>query len=164
MPNTTLGRAADKGPTERQNLPPRGFSIGTAVLALDGAIPVEYLSPGDWIITRGGARILRAVHVQVLHNVSAVRISAETLGPDRPEQDVLVAPDQPILVRDWRARAFCGTPQAKLPASRLIDGAYIHLETVPELRLFTLEFDDDVVIYAGGLEVVCAQTAVKVAA
>lgn len=37
------------------------FRLGTIILTLDGAIPIEFLSPGDRVITRAGARVLRAV-------------------------------------------------------------------------------------------------------
>ena len=35
--------------------------IGTMIYTLDGALPVEYLSPGDRIVTRAGAKKLRGV-------------------------------------------------------------------------------------------------------
>lgn len=38
------------------------LGAGTIIYTLDGALPVEYLEPGDRIITRAGARILRALH------------------------------------------------------------------------------------------------------
>jgi hypothetical protein len=42
-----------------------------------------------------------------------------------------------------------------ITAARLVDGAYIRAETLPQVRFFTLCFDQDVVIYAGGLELAC---------
>ena len=43
--------------------PPRsaGIAPGTIIHTLDGSLPVEYLSPGDRIITRAGMRVLRAI-------------------------------------------------------------------------------------------------------
>jgi len=38
-----------------------GLAAGTIIYTLDGALPVEYLGPGDRIITRAGMRVLRAV-------------------------------------------------------------------------------------------------------
>lgn len=35
--------------------------VGTIIYTLDGALPVEHLIPGDRVITRAGARELRAV-------------------------------------------------------------------------------------------------------
>ncbi|TCP61904.1 hypothetical protein EV663_10389 [Rhodovulum bhavnagarense] len=41
--------------------PDQALCEGTIVLTLDGALPVEFLSVGDRIITRAGARILRDI-------------------------------------------------------------------------------------------------------
>ncbi|MGV6812438.1 MAG: hypothetical protein ACWA47_09340 [Brevirhabdus sp.] len=35
------------------------LALGTIVYTLDGALPVEYLTAGDRIVTRAGARVLR---------------------------------------------------------------------------------------------------------
>ncbi len=132
-----------------------GFADGTLVLTLDGALPVEFLNPGDRIITRDGARTLRAVSVVVVSG-DVIRIGARTLGHDRPEDEIVVGTGQGILVRDWRAKAMYGAAQAMVPAARMADGEMIRRETVDGLRLFTLGFDAPVVIYAGGLELACA--------
>lgn len=135
--------------------PQPGVMAGTMVRTLDGVLPVEYLTPGDRIVTRNGARRLTSVSVQARKVIDLVRIRASTLGHDRPEQDLLVSPGQPILIRDWRAKAIFGTPVAAIPASRLADGEFVCLETHRQVRLFTLRFDEDEVIYAEGLELAC---------
>ncbi len=132
-----------------------GIIAGATVLTLDGDLPVQFLAPGDRVITRSGARTLRAIEVAILTDAPMIRISASALGHDRPVDDMFVAPDQPILIRDWRAKALYGAQTAMVPASQLADGDYIRAELVTEARLFTLYFDADVVIYAGGLELAC---------
>lgn len=139
----------------------QGMAAGTRVLTLDGELPVEYLTPGDRILTRSGARVLRDVRVTVLQSARAVRISAETLGIDRPEDDMTVGPDQPVMVRDWRARALCGAPVGVVAATALCDGEFIREERVAELRLFTLHFDAAETVYACGLELGCPAVAVS---
>jgi hypothetical protein len=136
-----------------------GMARGTVVLTLDGAMPVEFLVPGDRIITRDGARLLRAVDVAEVTG-SVVRIGARTLGHDRPEGDVVVGADQGILLRDWRAKAMYGASQAVVAARRMADGEMIRVEDATDLRLFTLSFDTPAVIYAGGLELACAAVTV----
>ncbi len=37
------------------------IAVGTIIYTLDGTLPVEYLAPGDRIITRAGMRVLRAI-------------------------------------------------------------------------------------------------------
>jgi len=129
--------------------------MGTPVLTLDGELPVEFLQPGDRILTRKGARRVSQVAVSVIQNARVVRISHDTLGVDRPFEDVTVSAGQQIVIRDWRARAMFGTAQAMIPAKQLVDGEYIKAETMAEARFFSLSFEEDAVIYAGGLELAC---------
>ena len=42
-----------------------GILSGTPVLTLDGEVPVQFLCPGDRIITRSGARVLRGVEMRI---------------------------------------------------------------------------------------------------
>ncbi|MDT8856338.1 Hint domain-containing protein [Paracoccaceae bacterium Fryx2] len=125
---------------------------GTLVLTLEGALPVEFLSPGDRIITRDGARSLSALSAAPLDRADMVHIPASTLGHGRPDDGLMLPPDQKLLIRDWRAKALFGHPRVIVAAARLIDGQMIRRETVTALRLFTLAFAAPVVIYAGGLE------------
>ncbi|MCU0828527.1 MAG: Hint domain-containing protein [Tabrizicola sp.] len=132
-----------------------GVLEGTQVSTLDGFLPVEYLQPGDRIVTRSGARKLKAVSVLRRRAMTLIRIRASVLGHDRPETDVLVAPAQCVMVRDWRARALYRQDVAAIPAERLEDGEFVVRELHSHVRLFTLRFDDDEVIYADGLELAC---------
>lgn len=132
-----------------------GLLVGTKVRTLDGILPVEYLEPGDRIVTRAGARRLVGVSVRVLDHADLIRIRASSLGHDRPDQDLLLSPDQPVVIRDWRARALYGAAVATIPAHRLVDGEFILAESLPLARLFSLHFEEDEVIYAEGLEIAC---------
>jgi len=132
-----------------------GVLAGTLVLTLEGEIPVQFLAPGDRVITRAGASRLVKVAVHVVETAQVVRIVASALGHGRPDTDTVVALQQPILVRDWRAMALYGTPEAAVPAERLADGDYIRRDTLLEARFFTLHFAAEAVIYAGGLEMAC---------
>ena len=135
--------------------PAAGMLAGTMVRTLDGVLPVDYLTPGDRIVTRSGARRLASVSVVLRKQVHLVRIRASSMGHDRPDQDLLLSPGQAIVIRDWRAKALYGVTAAAIPASRLADGEFICLETHRNARLFTLRFDDEEVIYAEGLELAC---------
>lgn len=132
-----------------------GVVAGTGIRTLDGLLPVEFLEPGDRIVTRSGARRLVALSVQLRRGASLVRIRASTLGHDRPERDLLVAPGQRILVRDWRAQALYGCDVAAIQADRLADGEFVLRERLGQARLFTLRFDEDEVIWSEGLELAC---------
>jgi Hint domain len=128
---------------------------GTMVRTLDGLLPVDFLTPGDRIVTRAGARRLTSISVVARKQVDLVRLRASTLGHDRPDHDLLLSPGQPVIIRDWRAQALYGVPVAAIPAARLADGEFICVEQHRNVRLYTLRFDEDEVIYAEGLELAC---------
>ncbi len=137
-------------------LPPTaGMLAGTMVRTLEGVLPVDYLTPGDRIVTRSGARRLSSVSAVMRKQIHLVRIRASTMGHDRPDQDLLLSPGQPVVIRDWRAQALYGVSAAAIPASRLADGEFIRVEVHRNARLFTLRFEDEEVIYAEGLELAC---------
>lgn len=141
---------------EALTAPRQGVAQGALVLTMEGALPVEYLAPGDRLITRNGARRLRQIEVTRLQNARLILIGAETLGDRQPEAPMAVPATQPILVRDWRAKALCGTPAALIPAARLADGEFIRAVVLDEVRLYTLAFDAAEVISANGIEIACA--------
>ena len=138
-----------------------GLAQGTRVLTLAGEQTVETLKAGDRIVTRdAGAKTLRAVTCRVLQDVRMARISPDSLGVGRPGATVLVALDQRILLRDWRAKALYGQAQAMVPVARLIDGQYISEVRFASVSLYELLFDGQHVIYAEGLELASAPATV----
>jgi hypothetical protein len=146
------GRVA--GDTPATTRVTKGMAQGTPVLTADGIMPVEYLSPGDRIITRDGLRVLVDVSVHVMVG-EVVRVCASSQGHAKPEEDVLLGVDQAILIRDWRAKALYGATQAVVPVERMVDGELVRRERVSGLRIYTLAFASAAVVYAGSLEVAC---------
>jgi Hint domain len=136
--------------------PATGILAGTMVRTLDGILPVEFLEPGDRIVTRSGARRLASLSVATRRQIELVRIRASAMGHDRPDQDLLLSPGQPVVIRDWRAKVLYGTAIAAIPVARLADGEFVVVETHHDATLFTLRFEDDEVIYAEGMELACA--------
>jgi hypothetical protein len=136
-----------------------GLAEGAEVLTLSGILPVEALRPGDRIVTRGGARVLRGLSCSEVDGQGMVRVCARALGHDRPDADILLAADQPILVRDWRAKALAGEERALIAAGRMVDGDYIRKEPAETRRIYMLHFDGPAVIYAQGLELACVSLA-----
>jgi hypothetical protein len=132
-----------------------GVLEGTRICTLDGILPVEYLQPGDRIVARAGLRKLLAVSVLRRRSLDLIRIRASVLGPDRPDEDLLLAPGQCVMIRDWRARILHGREVAAIPAARLEDGEFVIREAHGDVRLFTLRFAEDEVIYAEGLQLAC---------
>ncbi|MHA6323535.1 Hint domain-containing protein [Roseivivax sp. CAU 1753] len=132
------------------------LAAGTSVLTLDGTMPVEYLSPGDRVITRdSGMAVLCDVIIRK-GPVDAVSIRAGTFGHTRPDQDALMPATQEVLIRDWRAKALFGSDRALVPVARLVDGEFVRALGPREMTLVALVFDAPHIVYADGLEVAAA--------
>lgn len=143
---------------------PHGLSAGTRVRTLDGVIPVEFLSPGDRIVTReAGLQVLRGVRVTRHEATAQVTIRASSLGHARPRRDLVVAPGQLILVCDWRAPALWGLARALVPALRLTDGQHVTEEAPRDYRAFELIFDAPHVVYAEAAELAMTVVTAQVA-
>ncbi|WP_322866182.1 Hint domain-containing protein [Aquicoccus sp. G2-2] len=133
-----------------------GFPAGSIVLTLDGEMPVEHLMPGDRIIARDcGMTLLRDIVAQT-HNCAMVRVKGGSLGHTRPGEDVLLPARQRVLLRDWRAQALFGLPQALTSLDALIDGEFICDAGEGDVTLYRLIFDTPHILYVGGLELACS--------
>lgn len=131
-----------------------GLAAGTIILTARGEVAVEDLRVGDRIITRErGLSVLRAVTTRT---APACVIRMDSLGRGRPGCDTVLACDQHIAVRDWRAKALFGFDAALVPARRLADGHRI--ATAGTGVFFKLKLDDALTVYADGLETPTGRT------
>ncbi len=131
-----------------------GIAAGTVVLTADGALPVDFLEPGDRIVTRAGLRVLRAVHRR-RYSGRAIRIAAGALGHGRPEQAMVLPAHAPVLVRGERAMARFGRESIVVAVAGLADGVLILPAEAVSMRLYDLRFDAPEIVYAEGLEIAC---------
>ena len=155
MKELPSGQSRGVSARKRPDMLPAGFAAGSTVLTLDGALPVEFLAPGDRVITRDrGMVLLRGVR-RVEVTCDMVSIMAGTLGHTRPEHDTLLPAEQKVLLRDWRAQALFGAPQALAPARKLIDGEFIRMAGRQTLTLFQLDFNAPHILYVDGMELAC---------
>lgn len=126
------------------------------IMTLDGERPVDGLCPGTRIITRdSGTAVLRSIRRRRIV-ARSVHVRAGSLGHNRPEDDAILAAGQPVLVRDWRAQALFGAPQALVPAERLADGEFVTLRDPAPMVVHDLAFDTPHVLYVDGLELASA--------
>lgn len=129
-----------------------GIGAQVPVLTMAGVVAAGDIAAGARIVTRHGMQRVLAVTVTEEAQVRVIRLCRDVLGQGRPGEDVLLCPEQPILLRDWRARALYGRDQALVPVARLVDGEFIRAETLARFRAVRLQLDQPAVIYAGGLE------------
>jgi hypothetical protein len=138
-----------------------GLGLGTNVMTTDGSIPVEFLTPGDGIITYDqGAVPLENVTVRTVPMEELVRIRPSVLDENGDGRDIVISARQKMLLRDWRAQAMFGTAATLVEARRLADGAYVTRLTGPApMRLFQLSFADGqhLIQVAPGLQLTSAK-------
>lgn len=151
-PNTVGRELSGQTPQLRTEIAHVGLVAGTIVLTADGEIPVEYISPGDRIITRNAGLVALDAVKSVRVRDEAVKIAAGSLGDTKPTYHVMLPAAQMVLVRDWRAKALRGAAQAVMPAGCLIDDEFITSLGLRDMTLVRLGFDAPQVIYADGLE------------
>lgn len=128
-----------------------GLAAGTMVLTLAGSVRIEDLKPGDRLITRSGARALRALRIQPRHDAAMILIPAGALGAQQPSQNIRLSPDQQIL---FPARPNCATDAAR-PALISAAATGTGSATTTNQQLYVLELADAAVIYADGLQLAC---------
>jgi hypothetical protein len=135
-----------------------GVTAGTQILTCAGERPASALVPGARIITRNhGALALRNCLTRTpIGCQKVVHIPAHAFGAGRPACDMDVLPDQPIVIRDWRAMALYGHSQARVAASRLVDGQIITYGWRKPEPMVALHFFTPSIIYANGLEILSA--------
>ena len=151
-PNTVGREIGRQLPPLRIDIAHVGLVSGTLLLTADGEIPVEYLSPGDRIITRN-AGLVRLTAIQTYRTTDeAVKIAAGSLGDTKPTHNVIIPAAQMVLIRDWRAPALRGAAQTVIPAGCLIDDEFIVSLGPREMTLVRLGFEAPHIVYADGLE------------
>ena len=133
-----------------------GLAPGTQVLTLDGVIPVEFLNPGDRVLTRNGARTLQSIVRHILpEGTQRIRVASDALG-GKPTGETILMPSQRVLIRDWRAKAIWGKDVAAVPIARLVDGTAIRTETEGRQTMLSLYLGSPEILYADGLELASA--------
>jgi len=131
-----------------------GLGSGTGVLTTDGELPVEFLEPGDRVITydRGAVPLARIV-TRIVPRPQVMRVRPSVLDPVGAGRDFLISGQTRLLLRDWRASTLFGKHTALVAIERLAEGAHIaRLGGKGTVRLFQLHFDDcqHLVQIAGG--------------
>ncbi len=146
----TDGENADHAPIQAT-----GLFAHSIILTLAGEQNIGDVKVGDRVITRdSGAAVVRHVRRRTI-TCDTVTIQAGSLGDKRPDCDTVLPAGQPVLIRDWRAKALFGNRQALVAVDRLIDGEFIRRAASSEMTVIELAFDRAHVLYVDGLEVAC---------
>ncbi|WP_339112441.1 Hint domain-containing protein [Thioclava sp. GXIMD2076] len=132
-----------------------GIAQGAQIRTLEGDLPIEYLGPGDRIVTRSGMRVLRAVSVQQADR-DVLCVTAGSIGHGRPQGPLYVGARTRLRVSGWRAEALYGAAEAEIEAARLCDGTLVQAVSGRSIYLYMLHFDAPETVFAEGVEVAAA--------
>ena len=131
----------------------RGLIAGSLIRTGDGEIPIEFLNPGDRIISRKhGMVVLEDMRVELV-KASVVRINPGALGKEAPYAATLMHAEQTVLVRGPSAEQNGST----VAVGALINGKQVTALGKRTLRLVQLMFRSPDIIYSDGIEVVVAE-------
>lgn len=131
---------------------------GSRVLTARGEVLAETITTEDRVITRdfGLMPVRDVIRTQSSKGAAMTLIPAGSMGQARPERDLLLPPDQPIALRDWRARTIFGAKEARVAIARLEDGRVVRRAPANGAALWSIILDRPCVIYVDGLELVSA--------
>ena len=127
---------------------PEGLREGAMVLTLDGPIPVEHLQDGDRIITRDAGPVeLRNIRSRMLQSVRPVMVAVGALGHGNPDEEIIMAPGQRVMLRGAEAMDRFGRDEVIVKVVDLCDGETMQQAAQPmKLRIFLLEFDAEHIV------------------
>ncbi len=162
MKPKTVGRVLTrKGAVAHKPPSPSGVVAGTLILTADGALPVEFLSAGDRIISRARGMV-RVTDVSAsTQSIHMVRLETGALDENKPERPTMLPAAQPVLLRGSRARTFGQGSQVVMPAGCIVDDLTVTDLGERDVRLFHLTFPQPELIYADGLELVFGSVAMS---
>ena len=145
------GENRSAGQLARVSSPFAGLVSDARVFTADGEYAVQDLQVGDRLITRMG--MVPITRIDTFSMVTrAIYVIAGSLGHNRPDRDSLLAGDQTVLLRDWRARAYGQEPEVFVPARMLVAGEFVRDLGMQPMTLYRVFCAAPQVIYADGME------------
>lgn len=137
------------------------FARGVTLMGPHGAIPIEDLSPGDWLNTSSGqpaevvwigSTTFAPTHTG--HRVPLLRIMGDTFGQNRPASFVTLGSGARILQTPPHLRGSTGGAQTLTPVSAFVDGVNV-IEVSPPttIHLYHICLSRHAAVDVGGLMV-----------
>ncbi|MBM1311815.1 Hint domain-containing protein [Sulfitobacter mediterraneus] len=140
----------------RQDRRQSGVPAGTEILTVDGALPVEFLSAGDRIVSRDAGFVTVQTVCHDHCSGAWMVIAAGAFGPGKPETDLALPSEQRLLLRGSQAGALFGEAQVLVPLSELAGQPHFASCANGPAQVFSIFCGQPQVIYAGGVELATA--------
>lgn len=138
------------------------FTFGTLIETIKGPVPVEQLQPGDLVITLDsgpkpvrwiGQRRLGPAELKASPHLRPIAISAGSIAPGVPYQDLIVSPQHRVMLSSKVALRMFATAEILVAAKKLLTHQGISVrEHNPEgVHYFHFLFDDHQIVYSNGM-------------
>ncbi len=137
------------------------FTPGTRILTPRGPVLVEALREGDMVQTRDsgaqpvcwtGARRFSGARLFAMPTLRPIRLRPGALGPDRPNEEILVSPEHRMLIQGQAAQELFNTPEVLVAARDLVNGTTVVRDSVlKEVTYIHLLLPRHEVLFANGL-------------
>ena len=138
-----------------------GFVSGTRIETPIGPIPVEQLKTGDLVLTADGdahavlwqsRQSYSSRQLQNNPGLQPILIRKDALAHGLPAADLLISPNQRVLIDDWRAELMFGEAGVLVSAVALIDDNQIRRAAIQsEVTYHSLLLEDHRIVAAEGL-------------
>lgn len=139
------------------------FTHGTLIRTDEGPVAIEDLQPGMHLVTAdrglmpllwiGAMTLVPERNEFVPGGAQLTRIMADSLGPARPDHDLMAGPGARLLSRRSDMHDIVGADFLLTPAQNLVDGVNIISITPPRpITVYHLCLHRHATIYAAGLE------------
>lgn len=133
-----------------------GFTTGSRIELADGPCAIEHITAGDLVRTLdNSSQPVRSVHHQTVRaygTAAPILFEAGTIGN---AQAMLVAPDQRVLITDWRAELLLGCDEVLVAATDLVNGRDVRVIEGGEVTYVHLTFDQPQIVFADGSTFEC---------
>ncbi|WP_424942885.1 Hint domain-containing protein [Aliiroseovarius crassostreae] len=149
----TRGLASANGQQVR-HIYSSGLGADARVLTLAGEKPIKDLKAGERLVSADiGVIRLRAISKKTMHLQDMIKIVPNALWQDGDTGGFHVAPNQPVVLRGWMAKAMFGKSQLLVSARRLLDGqVYRRSEDPGTMTLYQLHFDQRHLVRVNGVD------------
>ena len=146
--------AAVAGPAQCPSGSPGTLPADACIDTPEGARAVGDLVPGDLVRTvDGDVRPVR--RIETAQAGEAVLVPAHALGLGCPARDVVLSPDQMVMLSGWQVEIVTGEPEALVPVREMIGLRGIAALPPRPARGLQAWFDTAQIVTVDGLPVLC---------
>lgn len=140
------------------------FTPGTVISTPRGERLVEDLRADDLVVTRDhgirpvrwvGSRELSYAQLVVRPHLKPVFFRQASLGPGLPERDLMVSPNQRVLVSNDRTALFFSEREILVAAKHIVSATHVRQVEVLGVTYFQILFDGHETVMANGVWTEC---------